>query len=458
MLVVSKDVGVGEFYQLYTLEAGALTLLTDGRSRNEGATWDREGNRLAYTSTRRNGTDSDIYIVDPRDPKSDRMVVSVKGNGWAMSAFAPGGKKAIVERYFSVEKSELYEFDIASGKMTRLMPECVTVAWSGATYGPDGTIYVRCDQGSDFKRLGKLANGAFVALNPETNWDIEDFAVAEDGSFIAYEINEAGVSRLRLLDPKSGRVREAKLPDGVLGGIAIAPWGEVAFTFSSAQSAGDAYSLDPATLKVRRWTASETGGLDPVSNALPELVSARSFDGIEVSGFLYRPNPAKFPGKRPMIVDIHGGPEGQFKPGFRGGENYIVNELGIAMFWPNVRGSTGFGKIFVGLDNGPYKREDSVKDIGAFLDVLAKDPGLDAAHSRSGGQLRRVHVLRLGDPLCRPLPRGAVHGGDLELRQLPRKHAKLSPRSATHRIRRRARSGPAREADQNFAAHADRRD
>jgi len=192
VLVVSKDVGVGEFYQLYTLEAGALTLLTDGRSRNEGATWDREGNRLAYTSTRRNGTDSDIYIVDPRDPKSDRMVVSVKGNGWAMSAFAPGGKKAIVERYFSVEKSELYEFDIASGKMTRLMPECVTVAWSGATYGPDGTIYVRCDQGSDFKRLGKLANGAFVALNPETNWDIEDFAVAEDGSFIAYEINEAG--------------------------------------------------------------------------------------------------------------------------------------------------------------------------------------------------------------------------------------------------------------------------
>ncbi len=386
VLVVSKDVGGGEFYQLYTLAAERLTLLTDGKSRNEGATWDREGNRLAYTSTRRNGTDSDIYLVDPRDAKSDQLVARVEGNGWDVSAFAPGGRTAIVEHYFSVEKSELFELDIASGKMTRLTPAGAAVAWSDATYGPDGTIYVASDEGSNFKRLGRLeTNGMFTALSRE-KWDVDQFEVADDGKFIAYEVNAAGASRLRLLDLATGQVRTAPLPDGVLGQIAIAPWGEVGFTFSSAQSAGDAYSLDPATLKVTRWTASETGGLDPLRNALPELVTARSFDGLEVSGFLYRPDPTRFPGKRPLIVAIHGGPEGQFKPGFRGGDNYIVNELGIAMFWPNVRGSTGFGKVFVGLDNGPFKREDSVKDIGAFIDVLAKDPRLDPGRfAETGG-------------------------------------------------------------------------
>jgi len=180
-------------------------------------------------------------------------------------------------------------------------------------------------------------------------------------------------------------VRQAALPAGVLGRIAVAPWGEIGFTFNAARSAGDAYSLDPATLRLTRWTVSETGGLDAARNALPELITARSFDGLEVTGFLYRPDPARFPGKRPLIVNVHGGPEAQFKPGFRGNENYIVNELGIAMFWPNVRGSTGFGKRFVGLDNGPFKREDSVKDIGAFLDVLARDPGLDATRFGDAG-------------------------------------------------------------------------
>ena len=130
---------------------------------------------------------------------------------------------------------------------------------------------------------------------------------------------------------------------------------------------------------------SETGGLDPNANVEPELVEAKSFDGLVVSGFLYRPDPSKFAGPRPLIVNVHGGPESQSRPGFLGRNNYLLNELGIAIFYPNVRGSTGYGKRFVSLDNGPFRREDSVKDIGAFLDVLGKDSRLDAGRFAVAG-------------------------------------------------------------------------
>jgi dipeptidyl aminopeptidase/acylaminoacyl peptidase len=163
----------------------------------------------------------------------------------------------------------------------------------------------------------------------------------------------------------------------VIGGVEVAPWGDVGFTLTSASTPADAYSVDPRTLAVTRWTRSETGGLDPEANAEPELVEIESFDGERISGFLYRPDPARFPGRRPLIVSIHGGPESQARPGFLGRNNYLVNELGIALFYPNVRGSSGYGKRFVSLDNGPDLRENSVRDIGAFLDRLAADPGLD---------------------------------------------------------------------------------
>lgn len=215
---------------------------------------------------------------------------------------------------------------------------------------------------------------------------MEEFAIADDGGFIAYLVNEAGLSRLKLLDPRTKAVRTAELPNCVAGGLSIAPWGAVAFGFSSPKVAGDAFVLDPATMKVAQWTASETGGLDPSGNPDAELVRVKSFDGEGVTGFLFRPDPAKFPGKRPLIFNIHGGPEGQSRPNFQAANAYLTNELGIAVFYPNVRGSTGFGKRFVGLDNGPFKREDSVKDIGAFLDHFARDPGVDPARiAETGG-------------------------------------------------------------------------
>ncbi len=387
-LVVNKDIGGSEFFQIYTLKNGQLTLLTDGKSRNNLNGWNQDGSLIGYSSTRRNGTDTDLYVMDPRDPKSNRMVAQVKGGGWGIADFLPDGKTAIVGNYVSVTKTNMFTLDLASGTMTPIGDHSKTIAYGGAQSAPDGTLWVTSDEGSDFQRLGTLdpKTGKFTPRSPETKWDIDTFDIAPDGSFIAYTVNEEGVDRVRIMDLPSGNVRTVKaLPFGVVGGLEIAPWGTIGLTFASAKNAGDAYAIDPKTLALTRWTQSETGGLDASVNVDPAVITVRSFDGEQVSGFLYRPDAAKFPGKRPLVISIHGGPEGQSTPGFQGRRNYLLNELGIAVFYPNVRGSTGFGKRFVGLDNGPFKREDSVKDIGAFLDWLERDEDLDKSRFAVNG-------------------------------------------------------------------------
>ncbi len=410
-LLVQKDVGGSEFFQLYTLANGKLTLLTDGKSRNGINAWSKDGELVAYTSTVRNGTDNDIYVMNPRDPKTARMVKQVAGGGWALADFAPDKKSAVVVEYKSVTNSDPYLLDLATGTTTPIGDVSKDIAYGGGQFAPDGQFWATSDEGSDFQRLGilDLKTGKFTPKNPEKKWDVQGFDISDDGSFIAYTVNEAGIDKLRIMDVATGSVREvAGLPAGGIGGLEIAPWGNIGFSLTAAKSPTDAYSVDPRTMTVTRWTQSETGGLDPNVNVEPEFVEVKSFDGEPVSGFLYRPDPNKFPGKRPLIVNIHGGPEGQSTPGFLGRTNYLLNELGIAVFFPNVRGSTGFGKRFVSLDNGPFKREDSVKDIGAFLDRFDKDPTLDNSRfavtgGSYGGYMCYASAIRYG-----PRLKGAV--------------------------------------------------
>ena len=213
------------------------------------------------------------------------------------------------------------------------------------------------------------------------------------------------MSRVRVLDLATGAVRPVTgLPAGVIpysigAAIDIAPWGEIGLSMASAKVPGDAFSIDPKTLAVTQWTHSETGGLDPSLNVEPKLVEVASFDGEKVSGFLYQPDPAKFSGKRPLIVDIHGGPEGQTRPDFLGGNNYLLNELGIALFFPNVRGSTRLWRTVRQSRQRPVQARGLVKDIGAFLDTLEKGPG-------PGRQpLRRQRRSRTAATCATPRPR-----------------------------------------------------
>lgn len=386
-LVIQKDVGGNEFYQLYRLDNGALELLTDGKSRNWFGSWSRDGRLLGYASSRRNGADMDLYVLDPRTPGSDRMVAQVSGGGWNISDFSADGRRALAINRISINHAVVAEIDLDKGGLRVLTPKKGVASYGDAHYAADGQIWVLSNRDSDFVRLGKLdpRNGAFRAVSREPRWDVTDYVVSADDSMVAYAINEAGVSRLRIGDGTGGAMRTVEgLPDGVLDWsfgrlLQLSATGQIGLSMSSARVPGDVYSVDPKTLAVKRWTWSEAGGLDLERNREPELVEVTSFDGEKVSGFLYRPDPARFPGKRPLIMDIHGGPEGQSRPGFLGADNYLVNELGVALFLPNVRGSSGYGARFLDLDNGPWKREDSVKDVGAFIDALAGDQRLDAA-------------------------------------------------------------------------------
>jgi dipeptidyl aminopeptidase/acylaminoacyl peptidase len=406
IILVTKDRGGDEYFQLHTLKDGRLTLLTDGKSRNQMNAWSRDGQLIGFSSTRRNGIDSDLFVMDPRDPASVRMVHESKGGGWAITGFTADKTRAIVADYRSVQDVDLYNLDLASGAMTPIGDPAAEIAYSGLEVGPDGTIWATSDQGSDFQQLGRLdpATGAFAPVSRE-KWDVGGFDLADDGKTIAYVVNEAGFDRLRIMDVASGKVTKVDaLPAGQIGGVKIAPWGEIGFSFSSAKSAADVWSLDPKTMKLTRWTQSETGGLDANINVEPRIVTTKSFDGLEVSGLLYLPDPAKFPGKRPLIVNVHGGPEGQSTAGFMGRNNYFLNELGIGVFYPNVRGSTGYGKTFVSLDNGPFRREDSVKDMAALIDAVRKERAVDPAKvgltgGSYGGYMCYAAAVQLKDKL-----------------------------------------------------------
>lgn len=407
VLGVSKDRGGDEFFQLYTLADGQLRLLTDGLSRNQFNAWSHDGRLIGYSSTRRNGTDNDLYVMDPRNPSSNRMVAQVSGGGWRIADFSPDNRRAAVIEYRQVTHANLYLLDLETRALTPLGDPNRNVAFGAAQFASDGTLWVTSDENSDFQRLGTvdLSTGTFTPVVTDINWDVTGFDIADNGSFIAFVTNEAGASKLRLLDMRTRRHRLVEsIPAGVIGGVDIAPWGEIGFSLASARSATDAYSVNPQTLALTRWTRSETGGLNTDRNVEPELVEVRSFDGERVSGFLYRPDPARFPGRRPLIVNIHGGPESQSRPVFLGRNNYLINELGVAIFYPNVRGSTGYGRRFVDLDNGPANRESSVRDIGAFLDRLERDPRIDRARigvtgGSYGGYMCYASAIHFGNRL-----------------------------------------------------------
>jgi dipeptidyl aminopeptidase/acylaminoacyl peptidase len=346
-----------------------------------GALWSRDGAHFAYASTRRNGRDMDIYIGVPEHPEEARRVVEADSGGWEPEDFSPDGKSLAVIRAVSAYEAALLLVDTASDRQTTLTPRQPGVSYRHARFSPDGrTVYLITNQDSDFEQLAALdiATHRVRILRPGLKWDVTSFDLTRDGRRIAYVLNENGSDTLHVMDTATRK--EAALPKLPYGSIGDVRWHanghDLGFTIASARTPSDVYSIDTATDKLERWTYSETGGLDASQFSEPEPIQWKSFDGLTISGFLYRP-PKRFEGPRPVIVNIHGGPEGQFQPGYLGATNYLLNELGTAIIFPNVRGSTGYGKTFLNLDNG-RKREDSVKDIGALLDWIAARPDLDA--------------------------------------------------------------------------------
>lgn len=320
--------------------------------------------------------------MNPLDPSSSKLLIKNNGGGWSVSDWNDERKMVLINQSFSVNKSAIWIGNLTTGEKTQLKVGSNTEAvFNSIAFSNDGKeIYAITNVNSEFLYPAKINinTGKISKLVKDFNWDISNYELNENQTKASFVVNEAGISKLYVHDLKSGKLTEIKMKN--LGVISRPTWKKgkslLAFNFGSYNATSDVFEWNEAKNSITRWTESELGGMDMTGLKAPELIKWNSFDGLSISGFLYRAND-KFKGKRPVIVNIHGGPEGQSLPVFIGRNNYYLNELGVSIIYPNVRGSVGYGKTYTDKDNG-FKREESVQDIGALLDWIAQQPDLDA--------------------------------------------------------------------------------
>ena len=355
-------------------------MLSDGTSRNGGQNWSNAGDRFAYFTTQRNGRDWDIRVMDV-ETGEDRAILEEQGV-WFPADWSPDDTRMLVARYVSANEAYPYILDLAKGDLTTFHQGEEKVAYSGFLWAADGqAVYYISDEGSEFQRLRHrdLTTGETTTLTADINWNVEGIELSDDGKRLAFAVNEEGYSRLYVLDTETGtRLDVPELPLGIVGGLQFSPFGQLALTLNTPTSVSDVYVLDLDQGAVTRWTFSEVGGLDTATLVEPKLVRYPTFDEADgqrrtIPAFVYQP---RGDGPFPVVIDIHGGPEGQDRPRFSSETQFLAAEMGVAVITPNVRGSTGYGKSYLKLDNG-FLREDSVKDIGALLDWIADQPQLD---------------------------------------------------------------------------------
>ena len=411
-ILLSKDVGGNENDQVFLLDRQNFktTLLTDGKSRNRLGAVRQDGSQAVVSSTRRNGRDTDLYLIDPRRSDSMTLLMQVDQQTWTTADWSPDGKTLLLSRFVSANESYPALLDVASGHRTDLpLPSDEKSAIGSMAFAPDGkSILLATDGNSEFRRLARfdLATQKYEWLTEDIPWDVSDIAVDVKSGHVAFTVNEDGATRLFLLEKDQPRRRELKLPLGIISGIEFAPEGKrLGFTLARPDAPPDAYSLSLETDELIRWTFSEVGGLDPDSFVTPTRIQFKSFDGRMIPAYYFVPKVSHRRGnqaeKLAVFISIHGGPESQYQPFFSPTIQFYVKELGIAVICPNVRGSSGYGKTYLKLDNAE-KREDSVKDIGALLDWIARQPELDAsriavAGGSYGGYMTLASLTHFGD-------------------------------------------------------------
>jgi dipeptidyl aminopeptidase/acylaminoacyl peptidase len=378
-LTYRSDIGGNETYQLFhaDLKAGRSVRWTDGKSRHGGYRWSHDGQRIAFTNNARNGKDMDVYLGDGLHPAKTKLLLERQGH-WVPLDWSQDGQQLLLAQYISINDSRLYVVDVAAAKVTPITPESPRASYRAARFAHSGkTVYLATDREGEHVELYEvdIASGKSQPLSRHLKWNVTELALSPDGRTLAFTVNEGGWGTLRLLDTRTRReLPKPAVPKGIVIGLRFARQAPVlGFTLLGPTETGDAYSWDLRRKRLTRWTESEIGGLDPRRFVTPELIEFPTFDGRKIPAFYYRP---RTQGPHPVVVRIHGGPEGQARPYFRALIQYLVVESQVAVLVPNVRGSDGYGKSYLLLDNG-FKREDSVKDIGALLDEIARRPELD---------------------------------------------------------------------------------
>ncbi len=390
-ILFTRGTGGDEVYRIHRLDPAtrqSAPVSPEGRRASEPH-WNHRADRFVFTTVpidRLNASrelKTIVHLADPAAPERARPLAELPGGGWSGFAFSPDDKRLAFVEFVSAEESHVWLMDVATGKRRRLTPPTrgEPVYYADPQFSPDGkSVFVVSDRGSEYRHVAAIhiATGREQALAANIKFDVEDIALSARAKRLAFVTNEGGAHALRFLD--TGTRKETPRPALVQGVISDLRWrpdgGEIAFTHASSRSPGDVFSYDPGEHRVTRWTNGNSPTLNAAVLPEPRLIRWKSFDGREITGLYYHP-PSRFEGVRPVVVSVHGGPAAQARAGFIGRNNYLVNELGVALIYPNVRGSSGFGKSFLKLDNGRL-REDSVKDLGALLEWIGGQPGLDA--------------------------------------------------------------------------------
>ncbi|WP_338845700.1 prolyl oligopeptidase family serine peptidase [Massilia sp. W12] len=404
-LVYLKDEGGNEAGQAYRLDlaSGASMRLSDPDQKNGVGGWDSKGQRIVIFSTPLDRTakgatraeiSTDVWLVDPLAPQDKRKLASLPGGGWGGFQFSPDDKKLLALNYTSANSASVWLLDVKSGKAREILPAgaaSAPVRWHHPRFSADGkSIFVAGDADGEFMQLNKvdLKSGKRTILSQAIPWDVTEIDPSPDGRLVALRINRDGLQELHMFDAKSGKqLAQPALPPGAVERLVWRHKGpgkkglhsELALTINSSKSPGEIWTLPlqgGSAGPAQAWTRQDPGTLDSSEFPDTEIVRWQSFDMRSISGLITRAPAHKFKGRRPVLISIHGGPEAQATIGFLSRHNYAINELGITLIQPNVRGSSGYGKTFLKLDNGVL-REDSVKDIGALLDWIAAQPDLD---------------------------------------------------------------------------------
>jgi dipeptidyl aminopeptidase/acylaminoacyl peptidase len=403
----------GNETQIYYQRFGEPTarLITDGKSWNGAPLWSNSGRQIAFSSNARTQVDTDIDVVDPETGALPHLVLTGDGAAWAALDWSPDDGKLLVLKTVSPSEGYLYVVEVATGQKRELEPGASRERIGGAKFSRDGQgVYVISDRDGEFTKL-RYVNLFTAARSPvaaAAPGSVEELALSRDGHYLAFVSNEAGASKLNLQDLSARQdLTPPTLPaPGIIADLHFdAPGKRLAFSFTSATQPRDAYVLDIAANRLEAWTHSEAGAVDTAKFVAPRLAQFPTFDREDgrlrqEPAYVYEPMRA---GPHPVLILLHDGPAGEFRPSFDPWLEYVVNELGFAVVAPNIRGSSGYGKSYARLANGE-SRDDVVKDLGALIVWVDAQSSFDAgrvvvAGTGYGGYLALIALVNYSDRL-----------------------------------------------------------
>lgn len=377
-IVFSKSEGGNEKNQIYimAIDTKEIISLTDNKEvKHDLGSFSYGGQYISYSSNKRNGKDFDIYVMDLRTLKS--KCVFDLGDSCSPAGFSPSGRYIGVKRNFSSENNDLYLSNLETGEVEHLTPHKGNVFHGTPRWLPDeSAFFITMDKDLEFMSLSRYSMKAKkfeYVLKP--NWDINGLAIQKEGKYLAISVNEDGYSKLTIHNPYTLKTIPYELPSGEISGGSFSNDGKfMTFSLGDSRRSLNIHVTDMVSGASKQLTNSPQG-VPPEVLVEPELIHFKSFDGLEVSAFIYRPKDLETGKKLPTIINIHGGPESQYTPGLALLTQYFVH-AGYIVVAPNVRGSSGYGKTYMAMDN-VEKRMDSVKDIVALRDHLKNLPEID---------------------------------------------------------------------------------